>query len=153
MYATKANPLLTPEETVSFFRNAATGLLIMRLSIAAFWAMWVSLKFYHPEWVGNIYGKDVVSGMSILDVAFFLGIVQALIVLAFALGAFRTFTYGALTIMHAYGLWTAVPRLLEWTTYPNNLLWTSVPTLGALICLFLLRKADAFSIDGMRAAR
>jgi len=74
------------------------ALLIMRLSIAAFLAVWASLKFYRPEWMGNVFRntykmtwlkKDV--GFDILgiefgfvDIAYAVGSLQMLIVILLA---------------------------------------------------------------------
>ena len=33
----------------------ATALLVQRLAIALFLGVWTSLKFFRPEWFGNVY--------------------------------------------------------------------------------------------------
>ena len=142
------------------------ALLIMRLSIGAFLAVWASLKFYRPEWMGNVFRgtykmtwlkKDVgidFLGMEFgfLDIAYAAGTLQMLIVLLFVLGIWRTPVYALVTLMHATGITGAAlgGSLWKFTTYPQNLLWTSVATLGALIALFILRHQDGLTIDGFR---
>ena len=131
----------------------APALLILRLSIGAFLAVWTSLKFYRPEWMANVYKVHVPLDFVGLNIATIAGIAQAILVTAFVLGLFRTPVYAAVTLMHATGITTAAlsGRLWNWTTFPNNLLWTSVATLGALVALFLLRHGDAYTIDGWRS--
>ena len=66
----------------------------------------------------------------------------------FAIGYKRTVFYGLMTAMHAVGVLGAAGGILNYTRYPNNLLLTAVPTLGALIALFLLRRHDLWTVDG-----
>jgi len=124
------------------------ALLIMRLSIAFFLGMWASLKFHRPEWMVNVfkgrYGLDFITP----DFGIYVGIAQLAIVLMFAIGYKRTVFYGLMMAMHAVGVFGAVGGILNYTRYPNNLLLTAVPTLGALIALFLLRRHDLWTVDG-----
>ncbi|MEE9376000.1 MAG: hypothetical protein V3V04_06665 [Rhizobiaceae bacterium] len=152
------SPNLTPKLNIA--------LLLIRVTVAAFLGVWASLKFYHPEWMGNVfrgtYGltwlkKDVgleFLGMEFgfLDIAYAVGTLQLFIVLLFVLGIFRTPVYAMVTIIHATGVigTTLSGALWNWTKFPNNLLWTSVATLGALLALFILRHHDGYTIDGMR---
>ncbi len=127
------------------------ALLILRLSIGAFLAVWASLKFLRPEWMVNVfrgvYGQEWVTQ----DMAFIIGGLQALIVIAFVIGFYRTFTYGFVTLMHATGVVGSIPNLINFTKYPSNLLWTSVATLGALVALFILRDFDnLWSVSGRK---
>jgi len=132
-------------------RRLEIALLILRLSIGAFLVAWTSLKFFRPEWMVNIfhnaYGQEWVTQ----DMAFFVGSVQALLVLAFLVGFCRTITYGLVTIMHATGVIGSIPGLINFTKYPNNLMWAAVAALGALVALFILRNWDnLFSVSGRK---
>lgn len=142
------------------------SLLIMRLSIGAFLVVWASLKFYRPEWMGNVFRrtykmtwlkKDVgieFLGMEFgfIDIAYTVGSLQMLVVLLFVLGVWRTPVYAFVTLMHGTGIIGAAlgGALWRFTSYPQNLLWTSVATLGALVALFILRHHDGYTIDGFR---
>lgn len=131
----------------------SAALLTIRLTIAAFFGVWASLKFYRPEWFENVftnmYGLDFVTR----DLSTYVGSVQMVIVALFALGLFRTFSYGALVLMQGAGVLGSLPNLMNFTSYPNNLMWAAVPALGAAVALFILRHEDGFSLDAWRAAR
>jgi hypothetical protein len=76
-----------------------------------------------------------------------LGVVQGLIVLAFLLGVARTWSYGAVLLMHA------VTTAVSWSAYleplRNILFFSAWPMLAGLVALFLLRKEDRLgSVSG-----
>lgn len=129
----------------------SVSLLIMRISIAAFFAAWTSLKFMRPEWFENVfqnfYGVSFASG----DMAAVVGGVQLLVLIAFVLGIKRGLSYGAVALMQGAGVVASVPNLMNLTQYPNNLMWAAVPALGCVIALFLMRSYDRYTVDGMRA--
>ncbi len=128
----------------------ALALLIMRISAAAFMIAWTSLKFRVPQSFENIFHKFYGLHFVTQDLASIVGGIQMLVVLAFAIGFLRTYTYGAVLLMHGVGTLSSIPNLIDYTTYPNQLMWAAVPALGSMIALFLLRADDAFSVDGMR---
>jgi len=138
---------------VTLETKLSTSLLIMRLTIGAFFGIWASLKFYRPEWFENVftnfYGLEFITR----DMSAYVGSLQVLIVLLFVVGLWRTYSYGALVLMQAAGVLGSVPNLMDWTKYPNNLMWAAVPALGAAIALFILRSEDRFTIDAWRNAR
>ncbi len=147
-------------------RHLNISLLIIRVSAAAFLGVWASLKFYRPDWMGNVfrgtYGmkwlkKDVgieFLGMEFgfVDIAYTVGALQLIVVFLFVIGVFRTPIYAMVTVIHATGVIGTALRgsLWNWTKFPNNLLWTSVVTLGALLALFILRHYDGYTVDGYR---
>lgn len=70
-----------------------------------------------------------------------------MIVLAFTIGLFRTFSYAAVLLMHT------VSTLSSWRQYAEpfeNLLFLAAwPMLAACVTLFLLRRYDEYSIDAV----
>lgn len=128
----------------------AASLLIMRLSIAAFFGVWASLKFYRPEWFENVFTNSYGLEFITRDASTYVGMVQVALVIVFAIGLWRTVSYGALVLMQGAGVLASIPSLMNYTSYPNNLMWAAVPALGAAIALFILRQDDAFSVDGWR---
>jgi uncharacterized membrane protein YphA (DoxX/SURF4 family) len=129
------------------------SLLIIRLSIAAFFTAWSSLKFFRPEWFENVFRNFYGLEFASRDMSAAVGIVQLLIVLAFVLGYKRGLSYAVLALMQGAGVLGSIPNLINFTQYPNNLMWAAVPALGAAIALFILREHDGFTIDGQRQSR
>ena len=123
-------------------------LLILRLTIGAFFAVWASLKFLRPNWMERVFNDVYYIGFIGQEHALAIGSVQALIVFLFIIGMQRTYSYGCIVIMHTVGVIGAIPLLINFTQYPSNLLWTAVPTLGAAIVLFVLREYDIYTVDG-----
>ena len=75
-------------------------------------------------------------------IAYGIGIVQTLLVLAFMAGLFKIWTYGAILGMHGLSTLSTYKELLNPYEPPNHLFWAAVPLLAALIVLFLLRQED-----------
>lgn len=121
--------------------SLAAGLLAIRLATAAFLLVWVARKLLTPEAstgiFANFYGVPIGA-----EVVAALGAAQLLVVLAFAAGAFKVFSYGAVLVMHAVSTLSTWDRLLDPFTSPNALFWAAVPTLAAILALFLLRGED-----------
>jgi len=129
-------------------RKLALSLLLLRLSLGLVMMVWACDKMFNPDHGGAVLqsfyglagvGEQVIRG---------LGIVQALIVLAFLLGLARTFSYGAVLLMHA------VTTLVSWSAYldplKNILFFSAWPMLAGLIALFLLRDHDRIASLGGR---
>jgi hypothetical protein len=114
--------------------------------------VWAFDKVLNPDHgaavLEGFYGLSGV-GESVIPV---IGIVQGVIVLAFLLGIVRTWSYGAVLLMHA------VTTLVSWSAYlqplENILFFSAWPMLAGLIALFLLRDEDRIgSLSDHRAKR
>ena len=120
-------------------RRLALSLLLLRLTLALVFGAWAADKFVNPE-----HGAAVLQGFyGLADVpqnaVHALGAAQAALVLAFVLGVARTWSYGAVLVMHA------VTTLVSWKAYlglDNILFFSAWPMLAALVALFLLREQD-----------
>lgn len=132
-------------------RKLPLSLLLLRLSLGLVMMVWACDKMFNPDHGGAVLqsfygiagaGEQVVRG---------LGVVQALIVLAFLLGFARTYSYGAVLLMHA------VTTLVSWSAYldplKNILFFSAWPMLAGLIALFLLRDYDRIASLGGRGRR
>ena len=139
------------------------ALLIMRITAAIFLGLWATLKFHHPEWQRNIFeGAYNISFFTVSDnLSYFLGTVQIIIVLAFVSGFMRTYIYGLMMLMSAAGVLGSLGSFINineageiyaaYAKYPKNLMLTSIPTLGALVALFIMRDMDnLFSLSNKR---
>jgi hypothetical protein len=114
-------------------------------------AVWTADKILNPDHAGavfaNFYGiADL--GSSALAV---IGIVQAIVVLAFAIGAFKTVSYGAILLMHSVSTVSSWRQYLE--PFENLLFFTAWPMLAACVGLFLLRDHDRVLAFDARKAR
>jgi len=129
-------------------RKLALSLLLLRLSLGLVMMVWAFDKMFNPDHGGAVLqsfygiegaGEQVVRGM---------GVLQALIVAAFLLGAARTYSYGAVLLMHA------VTTFVSWSAYldplKNILFFSAWPMLAGLIALFLLRDHDRLASLGKR---
>lgn len=117
------------------------ALLVMRLSIAAFLLVWVADKFLVPEHAQRVfeafYSTSPSSGMLLAA-----ALAQLLVVLGFTVGAFKTYSYGAILLMHAASTVVSWKMLINPLVVPNILFWAGIPVLGAIIALFMLREYD-----------
>lgn len=115
-------------------------LLLLRLGVAVVMIVWTADKFLNQDHSRAVFSAFYgLSGMG--DTALFLvGTAQAIVVLAFALGAFKTLSYGAVLLMHG------VSTLSSWRQYldpfDHLLFFAAWPMLAACIGLFLLRDHD-----------
>jgi len=136
---------LSPGETAltapDLENKLAPALLVMRLTIAAFLLVWVADKFFVPEHAQRVfesfYATSPSSGMLLAA-----ALVQLIIVLAFAAGAFKTYSYGIVLLMHAVSNLVSWKMLINPLAVPNILFWAGIPVLGAMIALFMLREHD-----------
>ena len=121
--------------------EARVPLLGLRLATAAFFLVWSLEKILLPEKQQGVF-EAFYGGAQPEGVIVALGVVQTLAVLAFAAGAFKTWTYGAVLAMHAVSTLSTTARLLDPYEGLNHLFWAAVPLLAALVLLFRLRRHD-----------
>ena len=129
------------------------SLLIMRLTFAAFMLIWAVDKVIAPEHAQSVFSRFYFTELSPkLFIA--IGLVQIAIIAAFAIGFARLWSYGAVLLMHAVSTASTFAQLADpWGAGPKGLLfWAAVPTLGAIIALFILRDRDRLlSVDAARS--
>lgn len=125
------------------------SLLLIRVSVAAFFWIWSMGKIVAPGITQAVaesyYSSSVSDSFSLL-----VGILQSIVVLMFLAGVLKTWTYGALLGMHSASILVSLKHLLNPYSPPNYLFWAAVPTLAALITLFLLRQRDRLFTLGRR---
>ena len=134
-------------------RKLQIGLLSIRLAVAALFLVWTFQKVFAPEMAQRVFQNFYFSAPSV-EQLMITGIAQLVIVLAFAAGLFRFWTYGAMLLMHAVSTLSTYERLANPYESPNALFWAAVPVLAAMFALFLLRKQDRLlSLDSLRESR
>lgn len=130
-------------------RHLDLSLLLLRLGIAIVMAVWAADKFVSPGHAEavfeNFYGLAL-TGNSIIAL---IGGAQAVIVLLFTVGLFRTWSYGLVLFMHAASTLSSWKQYLN--AFDNLLFFAAWPMLAACIALFLLRNHDTLlNLDAMR---
>jgi hypothetical protein len=122
----------------------------LRLSLALVFAMWSLDKFVNPDHGAAVfqafYGLDTVPR----PLVFTAGAVQAVLIAAFALGIVKTWSYGAVGLMHA------VTAAVSWKAYfdlDNILFFSAWPMLAGLVALWLLRDEDRLLTLGRPRSR
>lgn len=129
------------------------ALATIRISVGVFFLVWSLEKILAPEVAQRVFSTFYFVTDLPPTVSMAIGFGQTVIVVAFLLGLFKTWTYGALLVMHTASVLPTWERLATPYDPPNHLFWAGVPVLGALVALFLLRDADtALSLPGQRRA-
>lgn len=139
-----------PEAAWAAPSRMSISLLLLRLSLGLVMMVWSFDKILNPGHgaavLEGFYGLSSV-GQSLIPM---IGIAQGLIVLAFLLGVARTWSYGAVLVMHG------VTTLVSWSAYlqplKNILFFSAWPMLAGLITLFLLRDEDRICTLGGRGS-
>jgi len=124
-----------------FQQKLGISLLIIRIATGLFLLVWSIEKIIQPWVVQNVFSKFYFLEIS-TSMCIGLGIVQTIIVLLFMAGLFKVWTYGLVLGMHGFSTLSTYKQLLNPYETPNHLFWAAVPTVAALIALFILRKED-----------
>ena len=130
-------------------RNLELSLFLIRISVAVFLLVWAVAKFANVKQqqgvFGTFYGWKAVTPETLA----LIGAVQVLLILAFAAGAFKTWTYGAIFLMHAGGTLAGWSRMIPpYGPGASMTFWAAVPVLAANFALFLLRERDRLMTIG-----
>jgi hypothetical protein len=137
--------------TSDFERRVAIALLLLRLSLGLVMMVWAFDKILNPGHgaavLEGFYGLSSV-GKSLIPM---IGVAQGLIVLAFLLGVARTWSYGAVLVMHAVTTLVLLKTYLQ--PLENILFFSAWPMLAGLITLFLLRDEDRIGTLGGEHSR
>lgn len=123
-------------------RKLQFSLLALRIGIAAVMVPWAIDKLLRPEHAARVF--DAFYGLPGLDSGVFMaiGTGQLLLVVAFLAGAARTWTYGAILVLHAISTFSSWRQYLEPFEGSNLLFFAAWPMLAACLALFLLRDHD-----------
>jgi len=128
----------------------ATTLLLLRLGVALVFFMWTLDKLMNPEHAAGIFERYY--QMPGLGSALMVGIgaAQMVLVAAFATGTFRTYSYGLIAALHTISTVSCYQQYLNPWEKPNLLFYAAFPMLAACVGLWLLRKWDVWTVDGIR---
>ena len=127
-------------------RKLAISLLSLRIGVFVVMFMWTLDKFINPAHTGKVfakfYGLEGLGGEALTVLA----CLQLVIVLAFAAGALRRYSYGAILLMHAGSTFDSWRQYLD--PFDHLLFFAAWPMLAACLALYLLREHDTLlSLD------
>ena len=123
------------------------SLLLLRLGIAAVMLVWTIDKLVNPEHAAKVFEKYYMyKGLS-ETLSYAIGGAQLLVVIAFIVGLFRTWSYGLILLMHTVSVASSWKAYLDPWTFPHLLFFAAIPMLSACIALWMLRRFDVYSLD------
>lgn len=118
------------------------SLFLLRAALTAFFSVWALEKFVHPQTTVAIWKAFYFVDSLPLEASYAIGAVQAVMVFCFFFGILKFWSYGFLLVIHALSTILSASRLLDPYAGHNHLFWAAVPTLAALVVLFMHRRED-----------
>ncbi|MBZ0215857.1 MAG: hypothetical protein K8F25_04835 [Fimbriimonadaceae bacterium] len=140
-----------------YYRRDAAALLLLRLGLAWFLAVWAVNKILEPGQYVRIWGYF--HGIDIgANLPYFMGGAQIVICVMAALGLWRIVSYGLLFLMHLVTVIVIMPSLMAPFVIENNFPVNrnsaiALAALGGFAALWLLRHRDHWSLDVWLARR
>jgi putative oxidoreductase len=135
-------------------RQIAAGLLIPRLFLGIFLLQWGLEKLVLPSATVRIaqgfYGVAIST-----EASYVLGVGELILSLALLVRAFRTLSYGLSRIVHTVTLvvsWRQLSDPFGLAKVGGHLWIATWPAWGAFAALFVMRRWDAYTIDGWRGS-
>lgn len=127
------------------------SLFLLRLGVFIVMAAWTLDKFLAPAHAARIFESFYfIPGLG-PTIMILIGLVEMLVILAFAAGLWKRFSYGFVMIAHGFS------TLSSWRQYTisiNLLFFAAWPMLAACIALYLLRDKDVkFTLGKRRVDR
>jgi len=125
-------------------KNLKPALLVTRLFIAYFMLMWALDRFAdadHAENVANKFYKIGSFSLSAIPPQL-IGAFLLVVIFAFVIGFKKRFSYGLVLIIHGLGTLFTIKHLVPFSDSFTLIFLASLPTLGAMILLFVLRRED-----------
>jgi len=125
------------------------ALFLLRAGVFIVMFAWTLDKFIQPDHAAHVYENFYFIGGLGPSVMMAVGIAELLLILAFAAGLWKRWTYGFVMIVHG------ISTLSSWEYYTvkiNLLFFAAWPMLAACIALYLLRNLDTkFTIRPKKA--
>ena len=122
--------------------NLKLSLFILRATITLFFLVWAIEKFVEPETTVAIWKAFYMVDNLPLGASYAIGALQLAVLACFFFGILKFWSYGFFMVIHGLGTLSTWERILNPYEGHNHLFIAAIPTLGALIALFLLRDED-----------
>tara|TARA_R110000851_G_scaffold98034_3_gene212438 strand:- start:8620 stop:9033 length:414 start_codon:yes stop_codon:yes gene_type:complete len=116
------------------------SLLSLRVGVFIVMIMWTLDKFVNPAHSAGIFEKFYGISGSTDIVAYVLGALQLVLVLAFLAGIKKRLTYGIIFVMHGLSTLSSYNRYID--GFNHLLFFTAWPMWAACFALYLLRDQD-----------
>ncbi len=124
------------------------ALLLTRVFIFLFLLPWQILRFTSPDSAAGI-AKGFYKFSLSPTVGTIIGVLWMLLLVAFVTGFKKTWSYGLVLALHAVGTLTTIAKLLPPYEGYDRLFLAAIPTVGAMLLLWVLRKEDTLlSLNG-----
>jgi putative oxidoreductase len=122
------------------------SLFLTRLSVFYVMFFWTLKKFIDPAMTAKIWDKFYMIGDLSSNLSVIIGIAQMALIVAFVLGLFKKWTYGAVLILHGVSTISTWNYLIDpYIVEPRAMLFmAAVPMLAGCITLFLMRDDDNY---------
>lgn len=124
------------------FTRLQCCLLLMRISIFVVMLMWTLDKFINPAHAAIIYEKFYYLAGLGSSVMVVIGSVELIVLIMFALGLFKRFSYGAVLVFHAISTLSSFRQYMAPFESPNLLFFAAWPMLMGCLMLYWLREED-----------
>tara|TARA_R110000772_G_scaffold37913_8_gene89760 strand:- start:1411 stop:1836 length:426 start_codon:yes stop_codon:yes gene_type:complete len=126
--------------------NLQWSLLLLRVGVFIVMFVWTLDKFVNPAHSIKIFEHFYnISGFNDV-IAYVLGALQLVLVMAFLFGIKKRLTYGLILLMHAGSTFSAYAQYYD--AFNNLLFFAAWPMLAACAALYILRDADTkFTLD------
>ncbi len=139
-----------PDQTAAP-RHLPLSLLLLRLGVLAVMIPWTIDKFVRPDHaagvLGHFYGIEGAAATTVTG----LGIAQTIVIVAFALGYAKRWSYGAVLVLHTLSTLSSYRKYLDPFGEGSNLLFFAAwPMLAACVALYLLREHDTLASPGSK---
>ncbi len=119
-------------------------LFALRMGVLAVMAIWTLDKFVRPEHTSAVFQKFYWMPEISIPLSYVIGVAQALVVLAFACGYKKRFSYGVILVLHSISTLSSYSQYLHPWEGPNILFFAAWPMLAAIFALYRLREYDTY---------
>lgn len=116
------------------------SLFSLRLGVFIVMLMWTLDKFINPGHSARIFEHFYGISGSTDIVAYILGAIQLLLVIAFVMGIKKRITYGIIFVMHGLSTLSSYNQYLD--GFNNLLFFAAWPMWAACFALYILRDQD-----------
>lgn len=123
-------------------KDVRMPLLFIRLSVALVMAVWVADKFVRPEHAAAVFSHFYFIDGLHSWMAYALGALQGVVVLAFLVGWRKRLSYGLVLLMHTASTLSTMKQYFSPFEDANILFFAAWPMLAAIAALYNLRDQD-----------